>query len=233
MLTITGISDHIKLLEGVHLNLMSEFELCMRAVFVPDGVYPPFFEVAPIAAIPDHFFLGAPVVIGYTHNMKFYSFSSTIIDKRHSQVVLTLPDKLTIVQRRNYIRALPSGAVPVTFSSQDKNYTAKLHDISQGGACLMAEEGLFNNEKISIQLPRHNEAGFIHLDGVVRQCSISVDGLFKCGIQFENLNMMDSAALTKYIAGLKRDMENGRKHGYGKTPSVPLLDKHVRYLMNE
>lgn len=219
MLTTNDICHHLRSLSGVQLNLLGDFEPGIHAIFLSDGVYPPFFDVKPLSIIPQRPILGSPVMVGYTYNMKFYSFTTTVMDTTAPNLVLSVPDKLNIVQRRNYIRVRFPDQRPVVLCLSDRHIFAAIYDISQGGICVVVKEALSSGAEVSLRIANPKGSTLL-LKGTVGHC-LPFNGKFKCGIKFTSLHKELSESLGFYIAGLQKNLVSGVRKAYADKHPCP------------
>lgn len=214
-MTTTNTSDivqHLSTLGGTEFTLQGDFKPSIYAVFLKDtdAVYPPFLDIGTLFDISDKSILGATVRVEYTKKLTCYSFTSTIVGIGERRLTLSIPKSIIIKQRRSSLRIRPINQLSISVAVSDKCINGTVYDISQGGICILTRDCLSSGEKArSIRFALPSEV--MTVEGVVRFCSPTINGMFKSGIQFLYLKPNLAELIKKYII----DTQKG-KAGEGK-----------------
>lgn len=214
-MTTTNTADiihHLNTLGGIEFTLQGDFKPFIYAVFLKDkdAVYPPFLDIGTLFDVPNGLPLGATVRAEYTKKLTCYFFTSTIVGIGDRRLTLSIPNKITIKQRRNNLRVRPLNQLSISINISDKCINGTVYDISQGGVCVLTRESFSSGEKvrsIRFALP----SGIMTLEGVVGFSSPTMNGMFKSGIQFLYLKPNLVELLKKYIIDTQKGKVGGGK----------------------
>jgi len=158
---------------------------------------------------------GTKVKLTFWDEMSAYSFEAEIMQRIAVPVpmfVLELPDSVTKVQRRNFVRV--PATYPITFRSVTKEGLSNLHkammlDLSGGGMRLLTEERVETNSLLYTQLTLPNG----DLQTPVRVCRAEkiVDSKrYMVSVEFHDIQERDRDRIIRSVFDIQRAM---RKKG--------------------